>query len=218
MVTILYVTNREIHNKIRLGSHNTLRKSHIGKIKACSSPIKEKHSKTPTGRYLVPHERRSTVNTNGESKEESLRRISGNLQSQRIYELAPKGSNSKVTAGQSQRRYKLAPKGINSEVPTGEFCANKVWNSILGFKFWARVRVFQYLKRRISLCTDHFSSEPIKWKPDRNWYDFKNPPSHPWINSLLHLETNSLLFCFHSFYPWGKFTRILDYPGGQGRF
>ena len=30
-------------------------------------------------------------------------------------------------------------------------------------------------------------------------YDFKNPASHPWINSLLLLETKSFLRCFHYF-------------------
>ena len=49
-------------------------------------------------------------------------------------------------------------------------------------------------------------------------YDFKNPPSHPWINSLLCLENNSLLCCFNSFYPRSQFPRISDYPGGRGRF
>ena len=31
----------------------------------CSSPIKEKHSKNPTGKYVVPHKRKSIVNPNG---------------------------------------------------------------------------------------------------------------------------------------------------------
>ena len=41
------------------------------------------------------------------------------------------------------------------------------------FKFWARGRVFQYLKRHISLCTAHFSSEPTKCKADGGCYNFK---------------------------------------------
>ena len=43
----------------------------------------------------------------GGNKEESLRIISGNIQ--------------------YQGRYNLAPKGINSEMPMGEFSANEVW-------------------------------------------------------------------------------------------
>ena len=34
----------------------------------CSSPRKEKHSKTQTGKYIVPHERISIVNPNGGKK------------------------------------------------------------------------------------------------------------------------------------------------------
>ena len=48
----------------------------------------------------------------------------------------------------------------------------------------------------MSLCTDHFSSDPTKWKAYGRCYDFKNPPSHPYINSLLFVETISLIFDF----------------------
>ena len=51
------------------------------------------------------------------------------------------------------RRSELAPKGTNSEVPAGEFCANGVRNSNMGFKSWSQGRVYQDLKKRISLCT-----------------------------------------------------------------
>ena len=56
--------------------------------------------------HVVPQERTSLLNYNGENKEEYLREISGNLQ--------------------SQERFKLAPKICNSEFPTGEISANKV--------------------------------------------------------------------------------------------
>ena len=56
---------------------------------------------------VVSQERRSLVNPKREkNKDEDLRGISGNIQSQ----------------GTS----KLVPKGSSSEVPTGEFCANEV--------------------------------------------------------------------------------------------
>ena len=134
----------------------------------------------------------------GESKEEFPRRISRNLQYQKISELAPKGSNSEVPAGQFQRRSELAPKGINSEVLVGEFRPNKVWNSNLGFKFWARGRVFQDLKRRISLCTAHFSSKPTKWKSDGRYYNFKFKFTKQVIYVDKMISTNALsVFIFH---------------------
>ena len=56
--------------------------------------------------YVFPQEGIIPVNPNGETKEESLRGISGNLQ--------------------SQGRSKWAPKGSNYEVPKGEFCTTEV--------------------------------------------------------------------------------------------
>ena len=103
-------------------------------------PTKSKHSK-PQG---------------GKAKRNPQEGISANVQSQVISGLAPNGSNSKVPAGQFQQRSELVPEGINSEVSAGEFCVNRVWNSNLGFKFWARGRVLKDLKRQISLCTSHF--------------------------------------------------------------
>ena len=56
--------------------------------------------------------------------------IYGDFHSQGRPELAPKGSNYKVPAGeflrsvQFLRRTELAPKGTNSEVTAGEFFAN----------------------------------------------------------------------------------------------
>ena len=76
------------------------------------------------------------------SKEEYLRRISRNIQSQVRSELAPKGSSSEVRAGQFQRISELALKGINYEVPAGEFCANGVRNSNLGFNFGLGIEYF----------------------------------------------------------------------------
>ena len=111
------------------------------------------------------------------------------------------------------RRSECAPKVINSEVTTGAFCTDKVWNPNLDLKLWERGRVFQDLKRQISLCTTHFSSETKKWKTDGHCYNFKNPPFHPWINSLLRLDTNSLLCCFHYFYPWSPFLIYVFHMG-----
>ena len=37
----------------------------LRKVNACSPPRKEKHIKTPTGKYVVPHEQISIVNPNG---------------------------------------------------------------------------------------------------------------------------------------------------------
>ena len=56
--------------------------------------------------HLFPQERISLVKPKRGEKEEPLRRISGNLQ--------------------SQGRSKLAPKVGNSKAPTGEFRANEV--------------------------------------------------------------------------------------------
>ena len=123
--------------------------------------------------HVVPQERRSIVNPISKSKEEYPRRIYRNILSQRRSELALKGSNSKV--------------------PTGDYLQLITENSNLSLKFRARGRVFKDMKRQISLCTDQFSSEPKKWKADRRCYNLKKPPSHLCINSLLCLETNSLL-------------------------
>ena len=82
--------------------------------------------------------------------------ISRDFYSQGRSNLAPKGSNSEVPAGQFLcsvqflRRSELAPKWINSEVSSWDFCANGVWNSNMDFKFWARGRVYQDLKKLIS--------------------------------------------------------------------
>ena len=67
----------------------------------------------------------------------------------------------------------MAPKRSNSKVPMGEICVNEVWNSNLVLKFWARGRVFQDLRRRISLCTTRFYSEPTKWKAYVSCYNVK---------------------------------------------
>ena len=66
-----------------------------------------------------------------------------------------KEENSEVPAGhflpcvQFLRGSELAPKGINYEVPAGDFRANGVWNSNMGFKFRARGRVYQDTKKQI---------------------------------------------------------------------
>ena len=84
--------------------------------------------------------------------------------------MSPKVINFEVPAGkflrslQFLRRYKLALRGIKSEVLVGEFCANVVLNSNVGFRFRARGRVYQDMKRQISLCTAHSSSDPTNWK------------------------------------------------------
>ena len=111
-------------------------------------------------------------------KEEPPRRISRNLQ--------------------SQGRSKLAPEGSNSEVPTKEFCASKVWNSNLVLKFWVRGRVLQDLKRRLSLCMDHFCSETTKCKSGRHCYNFKNRFKTQLIYANKILSTNALsVFILH---------------------
>ena len=95
--------------------------------------------------------------------------ISVKFQPQGRSKLAPKGNNSEVPAGKFQQRSELAPKGINFEVPAGEFCANGFWNSILGFKVWARGRVYQDLhgslffwddkvKKNTDICYDYTES------------------------------------------------------------
>ena len=86
-----------------------------------------------------------------------------------------------MPVGQFQRRSKLAPKVIDSEVPSGGFCANRVWTSNVCFKLWAGGRVYQDLKRRISLWTANFSSEPTKWKEDGRLLQFLKP-------FVLHLD------------------------------
>ena len=108
--------------------------SHIGRgqsyplpppppLYSCSSPRKEKDIKTPTGTYVVPHERRIIVNPTRKNQ----RGIpENNLQESPIpgrSKLAPKESNSEVPEENFQQRSELAPKGINSRVSAGAFCA-----------------------------------------------------------------------------------------------
>ena len=93
----------------------------------CSSPRKEKYSKSQTGKYVVPHEQISRVNPNGgETRRNPQEGISINRKSQRISDLVPNRINPEVPAGKFQQKSQLAQKGINSEVPAGEFCANGV--------------------------------------------------------------------------------------------
>ena len=85
-------------------------------------------------------------------------------------------------------------------MPVGKFCANKVLNSSLGFKFWARGIVLQDLNRRISFCTSHFSSDSTKCKADGRCYDFKLEFKTQVIYTDKMLSSNALsVFILHHY-------------------
>ena len=116
------------------------------------------------------------------------------------------------------RRPKLAPKELITRCQRDNFAPEgfeiQIW-------VWNYGREVDYTKARgneFPLRTAHFLFWSNQVETRRKYWHFKNPPSHPLINSLIKLEAKSLLRWFHSFYPWSQFTRIPDYPGGGGRF
>ena len=144
--------------------------------------------------------------------------ISGNCKSQRRSELAPNRINSEVPAVKFQWKSQLVPKGINSEAPAGSLAPTEfeiqIWVLNLGRGVqYSNIWIHGFLFARITFLLSRQSG-----KKTDVCYDFKNPPYHPWIQSLLWLENNSLLRCFNSFRPWSQFPIIPDYPGGRGRF
>ena len=59
-----------------------------------------------------------------------------------------------------------------------------VWN------FGRGVEDSKIWRNGFPISKDHFYSDPTKWTADGRCYVFLNPPYHPWINSLLRLDTN----------------------------
>ena len=84
----------------------------------CSPPRKDKHSKTLTGKYVVPHERIIIVNPNGRKQREIPEKESPGIPNPKQdtswhqNELFPR-----CQWENSNKRSKLAPKGVISEVP-----------------------------------------------------------------------------------------------------
>ena len=101
----------------------------------CSSPRKEKYSKSPSGKYLVPHEQISRVNPNEgkqggipEKESPGITNHKGDP-SWRQTEIIPRCWQEKL-----QQRSHLEPKGINSEVPEGKLRGQRSLKFKFGFQ------------------------------------------------------------------------------------
>ena len=84
------------------------------------------------------------------------------------------------------------------------------------FKFWALGRVYHDLKRRISLCTDHFSSERTKWKEDGHLLKIYKP-SAPSLDQIITLPRDELIALLLSFlFPLDSNSQNPGLPGMIG--
>ena len=166
---------------------------------SCSSPRKEKYSRSPTGKYVVPHERIGRVKPNGVKQGGTPEKESLGVANHKWYP--------------SWRQTELIPRCQRESFTPTDF-EIQIWvlNFVRGVEYF-KIWINQFSFARLTFLLSRRSEKKMD-----SCYNFKNPPYHPWINSLLRLDNNSLLPLFYSFYPWIQFPRIPDYLGGQGIF
>ena len=112
--------------------------------------------------------------------------------------------NSKVPAGQLLRSVKFLRR---SELAPKELIPRCQWDISAPTEFEIQIWVLNFRRNveYIKIRGNEFSSlHGSLFLPSRRsenktdvCYNFKNPLSHPWINSLFHLEANSLRCCFN---------------------
>ena len=144
--------------------------------------------------------------------------ISGNCKYQKISELAPNGINSKVQQGNSNRDPSWHQKELIPRCQQEHFAPTDFEIQIWVFNFGRGVEYSKIWINGFPFAQITFLLSRQSGKKTDVCYDSKNPPSHPCINSLIFLNTNSLICCIHYFYPWSQFSWIPDYLVGKGRF